>query len=111
MTKIDQLLQEVENLGLKDVSSKTQRKNNTVMYYDPETETNYAVYIKSGYVRRLYKRYSYWRKSDVVTLMYPLNARIKTKNIWDTTYKTDLTIDEMYEILVRSVINWRKKQK
>lgn len=93
-------------LGLEFISTKRQIENGTLMFNDPQSNVEYALY-ESGYVRRLDGQ-----------AMYQLN---KTRmGIKTTTYKGKeythyqkirvlANPDEQLGIFVKSVVNWRNR--
>ena len=122
MTQTISLLSEIIELGLKDITTNCQKKNGTMMFHDPETDSSYGLYSKSGYVRRLIKARQYpWNTVNDI-YMYPLNQRplvpteYKTYDGQTRTYKSKQTIrvyelDKQLEIIIRAVKNYREYRK
>jgi hypothetical protein len=107
-----EVLKEIVELGLIDVTTERQEKNGTRMYSDTITKVYYATY-DSGYVRRLSLRSGIPNDFG----MYPLNPR---KNVEFTipsvpdkvfTNKGYEKIDDPLErlkLIVRGVNNYRE---
>lgn len=71
---IAQLIEKAERFGLKEVSTPRQKKNHTIMFVDAKTGDNFGIYLKTGYVRRLYKIKNHYVPSlNGSTAMYQLN--------------------------------------
>lgn len=92
-------------LGVEFISTKRQVENGTLMFNDPKTNVNYAMY-ESGYVRRL------------LPAMYQLNKtrdgyKTRTYNGKDyTTYQRIRIManpDEQLGIFAKSIVNYRNK--
>jgi hypothetical protein len=109
------VLEVTKKLGLQFISTKRQVNNGTLMFLDPETGVKYAMH-DSGYIRRHIKgfRHSFMKEDPVYH--YPLNKRASyiapSTNGWN--YRQNGTYmlagpDEQLGILVRAVINYRKK--
>ena len=105
-------------LGVEFISTKRQVENGTLMFNDPKTNVNYAMY-ESGYVRRLlpamYER-GYVRR--LLPAMYQLNKthdgyKTRTYNGKDyTTYQRIRIManpDEQLGIFAKSIVNYRNK--
>jgi hypothetical protein len=91
-------------LGLEFISTKSQVENGTLMFYDPQTLSNYAMY-ESGYVRRIHK-------NDWQTLMYQLNKTHKVAQegfgyTYIMTKRIKANPEEQLGIFVKSIVNYR----
>jgi hypothetical protein len=99
-------------LGLVETTSKTQKKNGTVCYYDPIADCDYLSYA-SGYVRRAYTKPAYYY-SGLHRTIYQLNPQKKGRRFWnETEYEVTERIlihNPKYrlELISRSVSNYRK---
>ena len=80
--------QKLKTLGLVETTSRTQKKNGTMCFYDPIADCDYLSY-QSGYVRRAYTRATY-RSSRLHRTIYQLNKT--TKGIYVFNYSVyDMT--------------------
>jgi hypothetical protein len=106
--------------GVVDETSERQKKNGTVQVLDTVTGASYALYTKSGYLRRVIKNYcTFWDKlhnRKGSTIMYQLNkTRMETHDskIGDWTYsiKKRIMIEDsetMIELTINGILNYRK---
>jgi|TARA_B110000908_G_scaffold153485_1_gene190087 hypothetical protein len=78
--------QKLKTLGLVEITSRTQKKNGTVCFYDPIADCDYLSY-QSGYVRRAYTRATY-RSSRLHRTIYQLNKT--TKGIYESKFDGSL---------------------
>tara|TARA_B110000240_G_C13277715_1_gene358681 strand:+ start:79 stop:540 length:462 start_codon:yes stop_codon:yes gene_type:complete len=105
-------MNKLETLGLTDVTSKTQKKNGTVCYYDPITDCDYLSY-SSGYVRRAYTKATHY-SSRLHRTIYQLNPTKKTTRYYKgegyPVTERILIHNPGYRIhlLSRAVVNYRK---
>lgn len=67
--------QKLKTLGLVETTSRTQKKNGTVCFYDPIANCDYLSY-SSGYVRRAFKTISNWHGRPTRAI-YQLNKTRK----------------------------------
>lgn len=97
-----------EAIGLEFISTKRQVENGTLMFIDPETETQYAMY-ESGYVRRgVGGCWNHFRSSSTSIRWYQLN---RTERYHGRTVRMLAGPYEQLGILAKSVVNWREKSK
>ena len=102
-------------LDLEFVSTSRQVENGTLVFYDPETDSQYAMY-ESGYVRRHIRAMNWGEGPD--WMIYQLN-RIKKVSVKYRSKKGKMKSyvgterilanpDEQLAIFVRAVIKYRK---
>jgi len=102
-----------QELGLEFISTRRQVNNGTLMFNDPETGVQYAMY-DSGYVRRHIKGYRHSFMKEAPRYMYPLNKRASyiapSTNGWNHSQCGTYLLagpDEQLGILTRAVMNYR----
>jgi len=108
-------MNKLETLGLIETTSKTQKKNGTVCFYDPIADCDYLSYA-SGYVRRAYTKATHY-SSRLHRTIYQLNPQKKGRRFWnETEYEVTERIlihNPGYRIhlLARAVVNYRNNNK
>lgn len=117
MTQTIALMNELLALGLTEITNDRQRKNGTMMFFDPQTGCEYGIY-KTGYVRRKIKKSSNpFMRTD--SYIYQLNQRPATiisrhtinGHKFTFTTKSIILVHDLCEqlrIVIKAVKNYRK---
>ena len=108
-------MKKLETLGLKNTTSKTQKKNGTLCFHDPVVDCDYLSY-SSGYVRRAYTARSYYGHTQ--RTIYQLNKTTKgiyeskfNDNVYDTTERIMINSeDQRLDRLAHCVVVFRKNK-
>ena len=107
-------MNKLETLGLVEITSKTQKKNGTVCYYDPITDCDYLSYA-SGYVRRAYTKATHY-SSRLHRTIYQLNPQKKARRFWnEREYEVTERIlihnpGYRMHLLAKAVVNYRNNK-
>ena len=107
MNQILKTIHELNDLGLKIVTTDRQKKNGTLMLFDPQTGSEYGIY-KTGYVRRksASRIYQLNQRPATVIRRYNYNGHKFTHTTKSITLVHDMS--EQLNIVLKAVKNYRK---